>query len=320
MRTMIREHDTSILLFGIGNRVRKLRLEKKISVRELARLSDLSPRFINQLEAGDANIAIAGLGRLAAALDRTISELIPPAEFDDSAHAGIQRWLYESNDDDIRELQQWIDIRKQAGAATSTTRFIALIGLRGVGKSTVGPMLAKRLKREFVELDQWVEDAAGMKLGEIFTTHGEAYYRRLERQALDRLFSTSGGCIFAPGGSIVTDEESWSLIKRRCVTVWLHATAEAIVTDEESWSLIKRRCVTVWLHATAEEFMKRMRKQGDMRPMQGRPAANAELKALLSRREPLYAESQFMVRTTGRSPSAVTSEIVRAVSDLEGDR
>jgi len=284
---MIRERDTSILLFGIGNRVRKLRLEKKISVRELARLSDLSPRFINQLEAGDANIAIAGLARLAAALDRTISELIPPAEYDDSAHAGIQRWLYESNDDDIRELQQWIDIRKQAGAATSTTRFIALIGLRGVGKSTVGPMLAKRLKREFVELDQWVEDAAGMKLGEIFTTHGEAYYRRLERQALDRLFSTSGGCIFAPGGSIVT--------------------------DEESWSLIKRRCVTVWLHATAEEFMKRMRKQGDMRPMQGRPAANAELKALLSRREPLYAESQFTVKTTGRSPSAVTSEIAKAV-------
>jgi len=284
---MIRERDTSILLFGIGNRVRKLRLEKKISVRELARLSDLSPRFINQLEAGDANIAIAGLARLAAALDRTISELIPPAEYDDSAHAGIQRWLYESNDDDIRELQQWIDIRKQAGAATSTTRFIALIGLRGVGKSTVGPMLAKRLKREFVELDQWVEDAAGMKLGEIFTTHGEAYYRRLERQALDRLFSTSGGCIFAPGGSIVT--------------------------DEESWSLIKRRCVTVWLHATAEEFMKRMRKQGDMRPMQGRPAANAELKALLSRREPLYAESQFTVKTTGKSPSAVTSEIIKAV-------
>jgi len=288
---MIRERDTSILLFGIGNRVRKLRLEKQISIRELARLSDLSPRFINQLEAGDANIAIAGLARLAAALDRTISELIPPAEYDDSAHAGIQRWLYESNDDDIRDLQQWIDIRKQAGSATSTTRFIALIGLRGVGKSTVGPMLARRLKREFVELDQWVEDAAGMKLGEIFTTHGEAYYRRLERQALDRLFSTSGSCIFAPGGSIVT--------------------------DEESWSLIKRRCVTVWLHATAEEFMKRMRKQGDTRPMQGRPAANAELKALLSRREPLYAESQFMVRTTGRSPSAVTSEIVRAVSDLE---
>jgi XRE family aerobic/anaerobic benzoate catabolism transcriptional regulator len=287
MHTMIRERDTSILLFGIGNRVRKLRLEKKISVRELARLSDLSPRFINQLEAGDANIAIAGLARLAAALDRTISELIPPAEYDDSAHAGIQRWLYESNDDDIRDLQQWIDIRKQAGSTTSTTRFIALIGLRGVGKSTVGPMLAKRLKREFVELDQWVEDAAGMKLGEIFTTHGEAYYRRLERQALDRLFSTSGSCIFAPGGSIVT--------------------------DEESWSLIKRRCVTVWLHATAEEFMKRMRKQGDMRPMQGRPAANAELKALLSRREPLYAESQFTVKTTGKSPSAVTSEIIKAV-------
>jgi len=284
---MIRERDTSILLFGIGNRVRKLRLEKKISVRELARLSDLSPRFINQLEAGDANITIAGMARLAAALDRAISELIPPAEYDDSAHAGIQRWLYESNDDDIRDLQQWIDIRKQAGSATSTTRFIALIGLRGVGKSTVGPMLAKRLKREFVELDQWIEDAAGMKLGEIFTTHGEAYYRRLERQALDRLFSTSGSCIFAPGGSIVT--------------------------DEESWSLIKRRCVTVWLHATAEEFMKRMRKQGDMRPMQGRPAANAELKALLSRREPLYAESQFTVKTTGKSPSAVTSEIIKAV-------
>src|SRR5258708_1049176 len=168
---MIREPETSILLSGIANRVRKLKLGTKTSVPHLAHPSDLSRRFNNQLEAGEANIAIAGLVRLATALDRTTSELIPPAEYDDSAHAGIQRWLYESNDDDIRELQQWIDIRKQAGSATSAPRFIALIGLRGVGKSTVGPMLAKRLKREFVELDQWVEDAAGMKLGEIFTTH-----------------------------------------------------------------------------------------------------------------------------------------------------
>jgi XRE family aerobic/anaerobic benzoate catabolism transcriptional regulator len=123
----------------------------------------------------------------------------------------------------------------------------------------VGPALARRLKIEFVELDKLVEKAAGMSLAEIFATHGEAYYRELERESVVRLFAGSRGCVLVPGGSVVT--------------------------DPETWGLIKRRCFTVWLHATPDEFIKNAPPE-DLRPMQGRPSAMDELKTLLARREP----------------------------------
>jgi XRE family transcriptional regulator, aerobic/anaerobic benzoate catabolism transcriptional regulator len=286
---MNKRDERSSLLSGIGARVRAMRLESGLTVREFAERAALSPRFINQLEAGEGNISILRLARVADGLGRSLPELIPPPEDDVSIRSRTWRLLSECSDEDWQDLHQWLDERKGNRTATS---FIALIGLRGAGKSTVGAMLARRLKKQFVELDQWVEDTAGMPLGEIFATHGEGYYRRLERESLDRLFATasaSGGCIFAPGGSVVT--------------------------DAESWELIKRRCFTVWLHATPAEFMSRMRRQGDTRPMQGRPAAMAELKALLQRREPLYAESQLVIKTTGKSPAEITSQIVKAVSN-----
>jgi XRE family transcriptional regulator, aerobic/anaerobic benzoate catabolism transcriptional regulator len=277
------------LLSGIGARVRALRLEGGMTVREFAERTALSPRFINQLESGEGNISIARLARVAEVLGRSLPELIPPPEDDGSIRSRTWRLLGECSDEDWQELYQWLEKRK--GDRTEPS-FIALIGLRGAGKSTIGAMLARKIKKQFIELDQWVEDAAGMPLGEIFATHGEGYYRRLEREALAQVFATasaSGGCIFAPGGSIVT--------------------------DAESWEQIKRRCFTVWLHATPAEFMNRMRNQGDTRPMQGRPAAMAELKALLQRREPLYAESQLIIKTTGKSPAEIASQIVKAISN-----
>ncbi|HEU4388639.1 MAG TPA: shikimate kinase, partial [Blastocatellia bacterium] len=133
-----------------------------------------------------------------------------------------------------------------------------------------------------------IEEAAGMSLGEIFATHGEAYYHQLERESISALLASSYGCVLAPGGSVVA--------------------------DGESWALIKRRCFTVWLHATPAEFMRRMRRQGDLRPMQGRPSAMDELKALLGRREPFYAESRLKIATTNKSPAAVVTHIVKVVS------
>jgi XRE family aerobic/anaerobic benzoate catabolism transcriptional regulator len=282
---MNKRDEKNSLLSGIGARVRAMRLGSGLTVREFAERAALSPRFINQLEAGEGNISIARLARVADGLGRSLPELIPPPEDDGSLRSRTWRLLSECSDEDWQELHQWLENRR--GNLTKPS-FIALIGLRGAGKSTVGAMLARRLKKRFVELDQWVEEAAGMPLGEIFATHGEGYYRRLEREALARLFATAsatGGCIFAPGGSVVT--------------------------DAESWELIKRRCFTVWLHATPAEFMNRMRRQGDTRPMQGRPAAMAELKALLQRREPLYAESQLIIKTTGKSPAEITTQIIQ---------
>lgn len=277
------------LLAATGTHIRALRLGAGLTVREFARRAALSPRFINQLEAGAGNVSIAGLARVAAALGRSTHELIPPADDDHSPAAEIWRLVSESTTEELRNLEQWFTTRRGNG---SGPRFLALIGLRGAGKSTVGSALARRLKTEFVEIDKLVEKAAGMSLAEIFATHGEAYYRELERESIIRLFTASRGCVVVPGGSVVT--------------------------DPESWGVIKQRCFTIWLHATPEEFMKRMRRQGDLRPMQGRPSAMDELKALLSRREPLYAQSNLKIKTTGKSPAAVTLQIVKAVASPAG--
>ena len=286
---MGRKPDKDLLLSALGTRVRALRLEARLTVKDFAERAALSPRFVNQLEGGAANISIAGLARVAAALARSVHELIPPSN-DDSLSAEIWRLRNESSSDDLDDLRQWLESRKGRKAKP---RFIALIGLRGAGKSTIGPMLARRLKSEFVEIDKRVEEAAGMSLGEIFATHGEAYYRKLERESILGLFA-NGGCVLAPGGSVVV--------------------------DVESWELIKRRCFTVWLHATPNEFMRRMRRQGDTRPMQGRPSAMGELRALLARREPLYAESHLEVRTTDKSPRQVVAQIAKAAATRIGSK
>ena len=245
--------DKSELLEGIGARVRELRTESHLTIKGLARQSGLSMRFISQLESGQGNISIVRLADIASALGKQLQELIPSPE-------------------------------------DSRPRFVALVGLRGAGKSTVGAQLAKKLKTEFIEIDSLIERSAGMSLGEIFAIHGEDYYRRLEREVLARLFAESKGCVLATGGSIVT--------------------------DSESWDLVRRRCFTVWLRATSQEHMNRVLRQGDTRPMKDNPSAMAELKSLLSRREPLYAQSDLALKTSGEAPTEIASRIVKSVSAI----
>ena len=285
------QSEKNSLLGGIGARVRSLRLREDLTVKDFAERASLSPRFINQLEFGEGNISIAGLARVAAALGCSLPDLIAPASDDKSLRAQTWRLLSESTDDQLREFHHWL---KSRGIESNVSKYIALIGLRGAGKSTIGPVLARRLKAKFVELDKLIEEAAGMPLGEIFSTHGEGYYRRLEREALGRVLDETENCIFAPGGSVVT--------------------------DADSWETIKRRCFTVWLHATPEEFMRRMHKQGDTRAMQGRPAAMEELRALLARREPLYSESQMTIKTTNKTPAKIIDQILKRTSGKMSDR
>jgi XRE family transcriptional regulator, aerobic/anaerobic benzoate catabolism transcriptional regulator len=272
------------LLKEMGARVRALRVETRLTQTELAERATLSPRFVAQIEAGQANISILRLAEISFAFNRPLQELIPPPSDDGSFHAEIWRLLSRCREEDWQELLHWLRQRLDQAPAV----FIALVGLRGSGKSTVGARLAKRLKIEFIELDSLIESAAGISLEEIFAIHGEHYYRGLEREVLRELSTTARGGVVATGGSVVT--------------------------DPESWALLRRRCFTVWLHALPEEFMRRLQKQGDMRPMQGRPAALDELKALLGRREPLYSEAQLTVKTTGKSPGKVVKEIIEAMS------
>lgn len=241
----------STLLATVGARVKMLREHLRLSRRELSERSGVSERFLAQLEGGQGNISLTRFAEVAAALETTPAELL--------AGAGTaKRW-----------------------------KAIALLGVRGAGKSTVGAKLAKRLGARFIEVDQRIEQAAGLRLGEIFEMHGEAYYRRLEREVIAQLLGESKTVVMATGGSIVNDAASYGLLRDRAATVWLRARAE------DHWN--------------------RVVQQGDQRPMAQNPHAFAELRALLSAREPLYATAHHVVDTTGRSVDEVVTAVASAV-------
>ena len=224
------------LLARLGTTIRTLREEQGLSVAELAARSGLSTRFVTEIQAGRGNVSIVRLSALAQALGRTASAVVASAE-DDGARS----------------------------------RLVALLGVRGAGKSTIGAKLAARLGVDFLELDRLVEAEAGLSLADIFATHGEGYFRRLEVSALRRLLGERRSAVLATGGGIVENPEAWALLEDRTTTVWLRASTET------HWSRVVR--------------------QGDPRPMAGRPAAKAELRSLLRRREPLYRRARHRIDT-----------------------
>jgi len=229
--------DTDRLLAGLGRRVRELRTGQGLTLKELGGRAGLSPRFLVQIESGEANVSVRSLAGLARALGTTAASLLsgPGGEAD--------------------------------------LPIVALLGLRGGGKSTIGRRLARRLHVPFVELDRRVEAAAGLSLGEIFALHGEAYYRRLERDALEEVLGEDRPLVLATGGGLAASPETWALLRRRALTIWLRAD------PEDHWNRVVR--------------------QGDRRPMADHPQAMAELRRLLASREPLYAQAHHVVETSG---------------------
>jgi len=160
---------------------------------------------------------------------------------------------------------------------------IALLGLRGAGKTTVGRKLARIMRIPFLELDRRVEETAGLTLEEIFALHGEGYYRRLELETLARVLEGGGSFVLATGGGLVTSPEAYDLLRRRTLTVWLRAT------PADHWN--------------------RVVQQGDRRPMAEHPQAMAELRRMLASREALYAQAEYTVDTSRRSVAAVVAAI-----------
>ncbi len=239
-------------LATVGGAVRAQRERRGWSRRELAATSGVSERFLAQLETGDGNNSLRRFADVAHALGTTPSAMLALAD---------------------------------APAGPDGARPIALLGVRGAGKSTVGAALAKKLGVAFVELDQQIEDAAGLPLSEVFALHGEAYYRRIEREVLTRQLAAGGRTVLATGGSIVNDPTNYGLLRTRCHTVWLKASAE------DHWN--------------------RVIAQGDQRPMAENPHAFAELRALLTAREKLYARAEHTVDTSGRR----VPQVVAAIAD-----
>jgi XRE family aerobic/anaerobic benzoate catabolism transcriptional regulator len=238
-------------LAAVGASVRARRTERGMSRRQLSERSRVSERFLAQLEAGSGNISLARFAQVAGALGVSPAALLAGAEL-----------------------------------APRPPAPVALLGVRGAGKSTVGAELAARLGVRFVELDQHIEQAAGLSLAELFELHGEAHYRALERAELERVLDGSP-LVLATGGSIVGDRDSYALLRRRARTVWLRARAE------DHWDRVIR--------------------QGDRRPMAENPHAFAQLQALLTSREPLYAAAHHVIETSGRSLDQVVDAVRAAV-------
>ena len=215
----------------------------------LAQEADVSERYLGQLELGSGNISVILLARVAAALNTTLADvLVEPA-------------------------------RKNR---------IALIGLRGAGKSTLGAMLAKQLRMPFVELHREIERDAGLPVAEIFALYGQSGYRRIEQRSLQRALDTEQPSVISVGGGIVT--------------------------DEDAFKLLLDRCYTVWLRASPEEHMTRVQAQGDLRPMAGNAEAMIELKRILASRTPLYSRADAIVDTSGETPQESLARLRQAVS------
>jgi len=219
------------------------------TVRNIADRSGVSARFLTALEAGKGNISVLRLADVARALDIPLTSLFP-------------------SDEERRPI-------------------IALVGLRGAGKTTIGCALARHLKIPFVELDGLIEKEADLTLADLFSLHGEAYYKRIGYELLLKLLTQDAPLILATGGSIVTDSESWQLLKRRTHTVWLKAA------PEDHW--------------------KRVLQQGDTRPMANRTSAMSELRLILQQRSPLYAEAAQTVDTSDLRISQVVRLIAAAL-------
>jgi XRE family aerobic/anaerobic benzoate catabolism transcriptional regulator len=253
------------LLKDFGTRVADLRKQRGLTREELARRSKLSARFLADVEGGKGNLSLNKLAALSEGLHISPSLLLAglrPRNSTDSVLAMVAK----CDPAQMKELQIWLKTR-----LNPKQNKLALIGLRGAGKTTIGKKLAKKLKWEFVELDERIEKTAGLTLQNIFELHGEEYYRRLEQDVLMNLILLQRPMVIATGGGIVTRNETYDLLQRNSFTIWLKAD------PGDHWNRVL---------------------QQDPRPMANKPDAFAQLQNILNRREPLYALADLTVNTS----------------------
>jgi XRE family transcriptional regulator, aerobic/anaerobic benzoate catabolism transcriptional regulator len=265
----------------VGDRVRTARSRKGISRKSLSESSGVSQRYLAQLEGGSGNVSIALLKRIAAALDHRIEWLVGEEDPWNSEAARVAS-LFRSAD--AEQKSRVLAVLDPQNMELPRDGRVALIGLRGAGKSTLGRLSAEVFSVPFIELNAEIESSSGMPVNELMALYGQEGYRRLERQAVERVASTHDAVILAVAGGIVSEPDTFAYLLRH-----FH---------------------TIWLKARPEEHMGRVRQQGDTRPMAGNPAAMDELKTILTSRESLYARSEAQVDTSGKAVEQSLAELV----------
>lgn len=273
-------------LLALGKRVRELRDRRGMSRRLLAQQSKVSERYLGHLETGEGNISVLLLRRVAAGLSVTLGELLIPEEQDSVERRLIRRFL-ERLPVHRREEVIFRLMRDFGHEEALRRKRVALIGLRGAGKSTLGAMLAKELKVPLVELNREVARETGLPVSEVIALYGQSGYRRMERKVLDRVIEENDRAVIVAGGGVVA--------------------------EEEAFNLLLANCYTVWLKAQPEEHMARVLAQGDLRPMAGNEEAMEDLKRILAAREPSYRKADAVVDTSGEAPEASLLKLRDAV-------
>lgn len=288
-----RESDVDdAFLVEVGQRVRRMRALRGMSRKTLAQVSGISERYIAQLESGQGNASILLLRRLAAATGAPLEDFVadPASRVDDWEL--IRDLLRNATPQMVTDVKALLTgsaapSRQPAGPKIAVDR-VALIGLRGGGKSTLGKLAAERLGWPFVELNREVEQEAGLSMAEILALYGQEGYRRFEQASLRKIIARTGPMVLATGGGIV---------------------AEPL-----TFELLLSSFFTVWVKASPQEHMMRVREQGDLRPMANDKAAMSELVTILNSRAPLYSRARASVDTAGQSVEQSLTRLVELVN------
>lgn len=276
-------------LKALGDRVRQARARRGMTRKQLARDSGVSERYLAQIEGGEGNISVLVLRHLARALNVSADVLLfegpePPIEL-----VHTVEFLRRLSMEDLALARQMLLHQFGGVDPAARHRRIALVGLRGAGKSGLGAALAERLEMPFLELDRLIEQESGLTLSLIFDFRGQSGFRRLERQCLEGVIQRHPRFVIATGGSLVSEP----------------ATFERLLSS----------CFTVWLRASPEEHMQRVIAQGDMRPMSNNRDAMSDLKRILAEREVLYSKADIQLDTAGRTFEESLDALIQALRD-----
>ena len=272
----------------VGARVRELRNQRGMTRKMVAQEADVSERHLAQLESGEGNISIVLLRRIAGALNVFLAELFVARVEEPVEKQTIRRVLDGLPADSLEEVASRLLREFGRNEALRRSR-VALIGLRGAGKSTLGSRLALENNVPFVELDREIESDTGMPLAEIFSLYGQSGYRAIEKRTLQRVLRESECAVVSVSGGVVS--------------------------EKETYDYLLSNCFTVWIKAQPDEHMSRVIAQGDFRAMAGSNQAMEDLRRILEAREPLYRKADLTLDTSGCSVEQSFSQLKTAVQN-----
>jgi len=283
----VSQNGEAEFLRQLGERVREARARRGMTRKILARDSDVSERYLAQLESGHGNISIILLRQVAQAMGLPLADLVREGPEHPVEFTLLVQSLARLDPRELAEARKLLASSFGAAVERERRHRIALIGLRGAGKSTLGARLAKKLGVPFIELDREIERISGMTLATLFDLYGQSAYRRQERRALESVIESQERAVIATGGSLVS--------------------------EPGTFDLLLSACFTVWLTAKPAEHMSRVVAQGDFRPMADNEAAMEDLRKILEGRQALYSKADATVDTAGKSVEASLRALEAAI-------